>query len=85
LQAALVEVLAQNKARSTNWNDHIMTKPISASGQGLPRYRVRVVLPNALLHLRSWTEAKIDQDLTTRVAGDWIDDHRYRDDMGLIN
>ena len=62
-----------------------MTKPISASEQGLPHYRVRVVLPNALLHLASWTEAKIDQDLTTRVAGDWIDDHRYRDTAGLIN
>ena len=46
-----------------------MTKPIR-SEQGLkPHYRVRVVLPNALLHLASWTEAKIDQDLTTRVAG----------------
>ena len=63
-----------------------MTKPISASKQGLkPHYRVRVVLPNALRHLASWTEAKIDQDLTTRVAGDWIDDHQYRDTIGLIN
>jgi hypothetical protein len=63
-----------------------MTKPISASEQGLkPHYRVRVVLPNALLHLASWTEAKIDQDLTTRVEGGWIDDHQYRDTIGLIN
>jgi hypothetical protein len=45
-----------------------MTKPISERGLK-PHYRVRVVLPNALLHLASWTEAKIDQDLTTRVAG----------------
>ena len=53
------------EARSTNWNGHIMTKPISASEQGLkPHYRVRVVLLNALLHLGSWTEPKIDQDLT---------------------
>ena len=35
-QAALVEVLAQKKARSTNWNGHIMTKPISTIEQGLP-------------------------------------------------
>jgi hypothetical protein len=49
------------------------------------RYRVRIVLPNALLHLPSWTEPKIDQDVTTRVAGDWIDDHQYRDTIGLIN
>ena len=62
-----------------------MTKPVSASEQGLPHYRVRVVLPSALRRLGSWTEAKIDQDVTTRVAGDWIDDHRYRDTMGLIN
>ena len=63
-----------------------MTKPISASEQSLkPHYRVRVVLPNALRHLASWTEAKIDQDLTTRVAGDWIDDHQYHDSIGLIN
>jgi hypothetical protein len=51
----------------------------------LPHYRARVVLPDALRHLASWTEAKIDQDLTTRVGGDWIDDHRYRDTIGLIN
>ena len=63
-----------------------MTKPISASQLGLkPHYRVRVVLPNPLLHLASWTEPKIDQDLTTRVEGDWIDDHQYRDSIGLIN
>ena len=63
-----------------------MTKPISASEQGLkPHYKVQVVLPNALLHLASWTEPKIDQDLTTRVAGDWIDDPQYRDSIGLIN
>ena len=35
-QAALAEVLAQKKARSTNWNGHIMTKPLSAIEQGLP-------------------------------------------------
>jgi hypothetical protein len=63
-----------------------MTKRISASGQGLkPHYRVRVVLPNALLHLASWTEPKIDQDLTTRVEDGWIDDHQYRNSIGLIN
>ena len=62
-----------------------MTKPISASEQGLkPSYRVRVVLPNARRHLASWTEPKIDQDLTARGGGDWIDDYRYRDTMGLI-
>ena len=56
-----------------------MTKPISASQLGLkPYYRVRVVLPHALPHLASWTEPKIDQDLTTRVEGDWIDDPQYR-------
>jgi hypothetical protein len=63
-----------------------MTKPISASEQSLKPYsRVRIVLPDALLRLSSWTEAKIDQDLTTRVGGDWIGDHRYRDTIGLIN
>jgi hypothetical protein len=63
-----------------------MTKPISASEQGLkPHYRVRVVLSNALLNPASWTEPKIDQDLTTRVEGDWIDDQQYRGSIGLIN
>jgi len=52
---------------------------------GIAHYRVRVVLTNALRHLASWTEPKIDQDLTTRVEGDWIDDDQYRDTMDLIN
>jgi hypothetical protein len=47
------------------------------------RYRVRVVLPSALLHLASWSEARSTR--TTRVAGDWIDDHQDRDTIGLIN
>jgi hypothetical protein len=27
----------------------------------------------------------MDRDLTRRVEGDWIDDHQYRDTIGLIN
>jgi hypothetical protein len=37
------------------------------------------------LHLAWWTEPKIDQDVMSRVGGDWIDDHQYRDTIGLIN
>jgi hypothetical protein len=33
-------------------------------------YGVRFVLPNALLHLASWAEPNIDQDLATGVGGD---------------
>jgi hypothetical protein len=63
-----------------------MTKPINASEQGLkPHYRVRVVRPNALRHLAWWTEPRIDQDVTSRVGGDWIHGHQYRDTIGLIN
>jgi hypothetical protein len=35
-QAALVEVLAEKKARSTNWNGPHHDKPLSAIEQGLP-------------------------------------------------
>ena len=62
-----------------------MNKPISASEQGLKPHCTVRVLPNALLHLASWTEPRIDQDLTTRVEGDWIDDQQDRDSIGLIN
>jgi hypothetical protein len=46
---------------------------------------VRFVLPNALLHLASLPEPNIDQDLATGVGGDCINDHPYRDTIGLIN
>ena len=84
-QAALVKVLGQ-RSKINKRKDHIMTKPISTSEQGLkPHYRVWVVVSNPLLHLASWTEPKIDQDLTTRVEGGWIDDHQYNETIGLIN
>ena len=38
-----------------------------------------------LRHLPWWTEPRIDQDVTSRVGGDWIDDHQSRDTIGLIN
>ena len=38
-----------------------------------------------LRHLPWWTEPRIDQDVTSRVGGDWIHGHQYRDTIGLIN
>ena len=81
-QAALVKVLAQKKARSTNWNDHIMTKSISASERGLPHYRVRVIRPNATSHRGPRPRSTMTDDAGRRH---WIDDHQYRDTIGLIN
>jgi len=70
-----------------------MTKPITASAVGLkPHWKVRVVLPNALLHLASTTEPRIEKhidpasgQLTRRVLADWISDHEYGDTFGFID
>lgn len=59
-----------------------MAKQIIASELGLePHYKVRVVLPGAILHLASKDEP------TETPAGwhaDWINDHRYGDTAGFI-
>jgi hypothetical protein len=34
---------------------------------------------------RARSALNIDQDLATGVGGDWINDHQYRDTIGLIN
>jgi hypothetical protein len=65
-----------------------MTKPISASEQGLkPHYKVRVVLPGAILHLASWKPPRRDRDFDYRwqAGTDWIDDPLYGDTIGFID
>lgn len=60
-----------------------MTKQIIASELGLePHYKVRVVLPGALLHLASKHAPKKTPD---GWHADWIDDHRYGDTIGFID
>jgi hypothetical protein len=60
-----------------------MTKQIIASEQGLePHYKVRVVLPGALLHLASKGEPA---KTTDGWQADWIEDHRYGDTLGFID
>jgi hypothetical protein len=66
-----------------------MAKQIIASELGLePHYKVRVVLPGAILHLASKDEpAEIPaiwgQD--GHWHADWMDDHRYGDTVGFID
>jgi hypothetical protein len=63
-----------------------MTKPKQASESGLsPHYKVRVVLPGALLHVASWTEPEIRPDVQTAVRADWIADPAYGDTIGFID
>jgi hypothetical protein len=63
-----------------------MTKPISATEQGLkPHYKVRVVLPAAILHVASWTEPRCVNHQTRRYEAEWITDPLYGDSIGFIN
>jgi len=63
-----------------------MTKPNEATNRGLkPHFKVRVVLPGAILHVASWTEPAIYPDVNTRVRGDWINDPEYGDTIGFID
>jgi hypothetical protein len=66
-----------------------MTKPISASEPGpKPHYKVRVVLPSAILHLASWTEPTItdgDEYSHEIVKAEWIGNHHYGDTIGFID
>lgn len=60
-----------------------MPKQIIASDLGLePHYKVRVVLPGALLHLASKDEPAETLD---GWQADWIRDHRYGDTVGFID
>jgi hypothetical protein len=59
-----------------------MTKRIVASELGLePHFKVRVVLPGALLHLASKAEPR---KTTDGWQADRIEDHRYGDTLGFI-
>lgn len=60
-----------------------MTKPVSAAERGLkPHYKVRVVLPGAILHLASWDEP---HHLGEDWHADWISDPAYGDTIGDID
>jgi hypothetical protein len=60
-----------------------MTKPIRSSEAGLePHWKIRVVLPGAILHLASWNEPQM---LGEFVAADLIEDHEYGDTVGRID
>ena len=71
-----------------------MTTRAKASDRGLkPHYKVRVVLPGAILHLCSWTQPQLhytwQQGAVTvssaDVEADWIDDRGYGDTIGFID
>lgn len=60
-----------------------MAKQIITSEPGLePHYKVRIVLPGAILHLASKDEPR---NTPNGWCADWIDDHRYGDTVGFIN
>ena len=63
-----------------------MTKPIKATEHGLePHYKVRVVLPGAIVHLASWDQPQNDQLDDEMWSADWIDDSEYGDTIGFID
>jgi hypothetical protein len=69
-----------------------MTKPISASGQGLDsHFKVRIVFRGgAIVHLASKSEPVVRMELDHRVLvravdADWIEDARYGDTIGHVD
>jgi hypothetical protein len=67
-----------------------MTKPIKAQEQGLqPHYKVRVVIPGAVLHLAARTEPEVKVDgygALQHVKADWyVNDPGYGDTAGYID
>ena len=52
------------------------SRRVRAADEGLkPHYKVRIVLPGAILHLASWNVPTVDA--SRQVAADWIDDPGY--------
>ena len=65
-----------------------MTKPSNATERGLaPHWKVRVVLPGAILHLCSRTEPRmrISAGRFAHVAMDLVTDTEHGDTMGFID
>ena len=75
-----------------------MTRALKATEQGLePHYKVRIVIPGAVLHLASWTKPRLVREPLTGpgviqlyggisdVYADWIDDPAYGDTLGWID
>jgi hypothetical protein len=63
-----------------------MTAPLQATDRGLsPHYKVRVVLPGAILHLASWTEPTLAPEVRGPLVADWINDRAYGDTIGFVD
>lgn len=65
-----------------------MTRRQKATEQGLtPHWKVRLVLPNALLHLASWDEPRweVDEDGQRVLMAEWIDNPEYGDKLISID
>ena len=65
-----------------------MTRRQRASEQGLePHFKVRLVLPGALIHLASQTEPRwgVDGDGQRVLLADWIEDPDYGDTIISID
>ncbi len=65
-----------------------MTKAMTATERGLaPHWKVRVVLPGALLHLASRTEPVVQQGAgeAGEVSADWICAPDYGDTIGHLD
>jgi hypothetical protein len=55
---------------------------------GKEHFKVRVVLPNALLHLASASEPSLNygaEDRIDDVTADWLDDPDLGDSLGFIH
>ena len=63
-----------------------MTTPLQATNRGLrPHYKVRVVLPGAILHLASWTEPTFPPEVRGPLVANWINDPDYGDTIGFVD
>lgn len=63
-----------------------MTARKTTSTDGAAFYRVRVVIPGALLHLASATEPAVGTlDGRRHVEADWLEDPEAGDTVGFIN
>lgn len=65
-----------------------MTRRRRATEDGLdPHWKVRVVIPNALLHLAARDEPiwVVDDNGRRELVADWISDPEYGDTIGFID
>ena len=64
-----------------------MPRRVTATEEGLlPHYKVRVVLPGAILHLASATEPQVKVvGAQLRIEAEWIVESDYGDAIGWID